>query len=199
MRRLAYAAMTFATARTSIPAMRDERRVAYAVIELQNTWCEFARCLFLTYALGGREPNGSWVNHRLGGINRVGDAIEEASCFFNPKLRGARLIRRRDEPHWHPRTTLTRLVAHFGFSNAPDILTGLSVQTRLFDDLPPLRNFYSHKSGDSSRVARELARFYQVRTPRHPTDLVLSVEPGRPQSIGEDWVSELRDIVETLT
>lgn len=199
LRRLAHVEMAFSDARLGRGAGRDERRVAYAVIELQNTWMEFARALFLTYALGGRDPSGTWVKHGLAQVVGPQDAIREAAHLFLPKNRRRPKVGRRDEPVWHQRTTLTRLVSHFGFSNSAHLMAGLSVQTKVFDFLPPMRNFYAHKNSDTSGSARRMATHYRLGQTGHPTDLLLASAPNRPQSVAEDWVSDFRDIIEALT
>ena len=176
-----------------------ERAVAYAIVELLNTWSEFARALFLSYALGASDSQGVSVTHNIHNMHSVEDALFEASSFSNPSRRLSRPVRRRFEPTWHHRSTLTRLSTHFGFSNLSAINNGLSVQTRSFDDLPTIRNFYSHKNADTFKSAIGVARYYVVPQPMHPTELVLSVASGRSQSIGEDWVSDLQNVIVALT
>ena len=178
----------------------DERRVAYAVIELQNTWCEFARALFLSYALRAKDPRGRRVTHRCRGIRTVDSAIREAVACVRPKRKVANMpVHRWQEPRWQDPRTLTRLVGCFVFSNATEIIAGLSVSTRVFEDLPAVRNFYAHKNQDTRTKACERAAQYGLAVPRHPTDLVLSVVPQRPQGVGEDWASDVYNIIDALT
>lgn len=185
-------------ARRTTSRSEHERRIAYAIIELQNTWCEFARALFLSCAIGGREPNGATVTHRFTSIKTAEDAIAEAVCFFRPWMKGKKLSRR-DEPVWHQSITLTRLATHFDFSNRAAILAGLSVSTTFFDDVPPVRNFYAHKNAGTAETVRRIAHRRGIVRLRHPSVLVTAVRRGRPQSIGEDWVSDAISIVEALT
>ena len=188
LRRLGHVSAILQDVRRASSNDRDERRVAYAIIELQNTWAEFSQALFLTYALRGVAPSGVRVTHNLVGVIDKQAAISTASSQFNGR-----------RPPWHEPATLRRLSQHFGFSNHADIVAGLSVQTRLFQDLPPVRNFYAHKGQDTNRKACRVAQHYGVRAPKHPTELVSAVQSGRPQSIGEDWASDLVNVVTALT
>ena len=188
LRRLAHVSHTLKMMRRAGPKNREERKVAYAVIELQNTWSEFSRALFLTYALRGVSPSGVRVTHGIARVASKADALAEARSYFN----GMR-------PTWHQATTLTGLAQYFGFSNVAEITAGVSVQTRLFSDLPCLRNFYAHKSHQTKRSACSLAWHYRVPVPSHPTEFVVAVAAGRTQSIGEDWVSDIREMVTALT
>ena len=188
LRRLASVSAILQVMRRAGSNGRDERKVAYAVIELQNTWSEFCRALFLTYALRGIAPDGVRVTHGIASVVSKTDALTEARSFSGGR-----------RPIWHQATTLTRLSEHFCFSNVADITAGLSVQTRLFSDLPPVRNFYAHKSHRTKGIACSLASHYGVPIPSHPTELVVAVATGRTQSIGEDWVSDVREIVTALT
>jgi hypothetical protein len=166
--------------------------VTFSAIEMHSAWVQFARSYFLSCAIGAMRANGQHVLHNLTMIKSADDALREAVYHMRPSIRGKARWKPRDEPNWMARRTLIELAKHFGFSHTIELSGALSLQTRVFDDLPPLRNFFAHRSRDTFAVALGVASAYQLAG-LHPSRFVVSRAPGRPDVVGEEWLDDLLD------
>ena len=165
----------------------NERELAYAVVEAWNTWREFARAYMLSSTVGLRLLDGS-----MGMPRAVPASDHEAGrreCMRS--IKASTRFRQRNEPDWTRPFIILQLAQALDLSNTPAIAAALSLNTRVFDDLPCVRNFFAHRSRRTFEAAVELANHYSITSPDTPSAFVLSISPGRPQSVIEDWMDDL--------
>lgn len=165
----------------------NERELAYAVVEAWNTWREFARAYMLSSTVGLRLLDGS-----MGVPRAVLVPDHEAGrreCMRS--IRSATRFKQRKEPDWTRPFIILRLAQALDLSNTPAIMAALALNTRVFDDLPCVRNFYAHRNRRTFEAAVKLASHYSITSPDTPSAFVLSISPGRPQSVLEDWMDDL--------
>lgn len=175
----------------------DDRELAFAAIEVATVWSSFVRSYYLSCALGARLGNGTMVTVSPPGILNTFDAMQFAVALLKKKT-----LRPNwhplDEPTWRLPSTLLRLSTAIGFSHSAQITTAFSVPTSVFDDLPKFRNFYAHR-GKSTFQGVAMARSQRrMQGPAHPTAVMATCLPGRPQNLISDWCDEIRITVELL-
>jgi hypothetical protein len=176
---------------------RDSRKLAYAVIELQNIWIEFVKNFFLSCALRARLPSGGQVAHGRAGVITADDALAEAVYLLNPRIRRGSRWKRHQEPNWIQTHTIVELAKHFSFSNQHDIYAAFSYEPSVLQSLPELRNFFAHKNFGTYQIAMKLAARLGIAA-RNPTELTVARAPSRPQTLVQDWIDDLIFIVEFL-
>jgi len=180
------------------PSVEDDQAVAFIAIELSNIWAGFSRSLFFSSCQGARTVAGSRVAMTVDLRDRLDAEFFAAQTAGNRKAaRG--LIRPRDEPDWKQSSTLTRLLSGAGASNLTQVAAAVSIPGRVLQDLTTIRNFYGHRSEGTAQKARNKARFYGAAPDLHPTQLCLTIAPGRPQPVLSDWISETLRITDYAT
>jgi len=184
-----------------IPTSRWSRRceidVAFGTIELHTMWSQFMRYYFLSSAIGARTSAGVRITHHLSTVRNAGDAINEAVYHMRPGIPRGRPWRPRDEPDWLRPHTAIELAKHFSFSHATRITAAFSHRTRVFEDLPSVRNFFAHRSRDTFRIAMRVKSFRGIKA-SSPSAAVISHAPNRPQPVLLDWMADLDIIGELL-
>jgi hypothetical protein len=176
---------------------REYRLIAYAVIDLQNTWIEFIKNFFFSCAIRARLPEGGCVTHNLISVTTPTDALAEAVYYLNPRLSKGNMWRRSQEPNWIDVSTLVKLSTHFGFSNRGDIYAALSYRPKALKSLPELRNFFAHRNPDTYKIAMGVASKYGLSV-QSPSELALAYVRNRPTTLLQDWIDDLIFIVEYL-
>ena len=106
--------------------------------------------------------------------------------------------RRRDEPAWHDPHTLLTLAQHLNMSNVNQIAGAFSIETRVFQDLPLVRNYFGHRNQYTEKSALDLAVKYGITTPKRASDLLTSHARNRPRTIIEEWIDDLDIVAEFL-
>lgn len=192
-RRTAYVESLLPSTRVAVTRQLD-REVSFAAVELLNTWARFSRTMYFSVCLGVRDANGTHVTTSKTFAN-FDDAQRHASQFFKKYPLPPGQLSHRDEPNWLEPKVLQKLLDDIGASNASTVDTALSLQTRVFQGLPSVRNFYGHRGQDTARKASNVGRQYQLGGGLHPTELCLSFAPNRSQSILKDWIFDLRTIM----
>lgn len=166
----------------------NERELAYAIVEVWNTWREFARAYMLSSTVGLRLLDGSvGIPQAVPVPDHEAGRRECIRSINRPTTR----FRQRDEPDWTRPFIILKLAQALDLSNTSAIMAALSLNTRVFDDLPCVRNFYAHRNRRTFEAAVELANHYSITSPDTPSAFVLSTSPGRPQSVLEDWMDDL--------
>lgn len=175
-----------------------DRHVGRAVIDAQNTWSNFARSYLLSYLGSPRRKRGDRV--ALGNLaaNNPGTLLHIATKACRGTTAAAP-VDRRDEPSWHDTATFLRICNELAPTNLDDIRAALSMQTRVFADLPTFRNFYAHRNEESAAKAVGLAkRHYLISGVRHPTEALMKSASNRPQPLLLDWLDEMEVVVTCL-
>jgi hypothetical protein len=182
--------------------------VGHVVIEAANAWSLFARCAFVSSALGARTASGNRVTSSHGSWSSEVEIIVDATLIAKPWLGNSgrpSSIPRRDEPAWHDANLLQTIWTGMHLSNAVLISQALSLNATFHIDLPPTRNYFAHKNKDTAATVVNIARRYGISPiipftgrRRAVADLVMSAPAGRPQSVIEDWLDELETTAELM-
>lgn len=187
-----------ATLPRALPHER-ETRITYCVLELHSFWFSFSRALFLSAAFGARDAAGSRVAlSKVARPANIGDAMTHAIRRLKPHLlKDGRTPPWSwyEEPKWSEPTALLASLDEIGASNRPRVVAGLSVPTRVFDDLPEFRNFYAHKTEDTARRVPPIAAVYAIPPKLPPSQMLLSLASGRPQPLLLDWIDDVANAV----
>jgi hypothetical protein len=101
-------------------------------------------------------------------------------------------------PVWHDPQTLLRLTREAGLSNAPDVAAAFSINSRVFTDLPVLRNYLAHRSQATYRAALRVAPLNSIPIPRRPTDVLASVPVTSTQPLFHGWLGDFDLVAEYL-
>lgn len=175
-----------------------DREFAYAIVEAQNLWTNFTRSYLLSCIFRPKRRNGGRVTYANAAIQTPGDVLFEANKLARGPLAPAP-IARRDEPPWHDVALFYRTCQHLQCSHLAHVQTALSLQTRVFQDLPSFRNFYAHRNGESAEKAVQLAkRIYLIAGPTHPSDVLAQPARNRTQALVLDWLDDISAIVDLL-
>jgi hypothetical protein len=183
----------------TMPERIIEMKMSFVAIQLQNLWANFVRGFYLSCMLGTRKEGGAVVTVRTPGLplnTALGRAVRTFRAGATPNAAGA--WHRRDEPKWHETRVIDALSFNEGFSNRTDILAALSISSRVFLDLPVFRNFFAHKSEQTSHAARNLSPLYGMAIPKKPSQVLLGRAMGRPQRLIEDWIDDLSLVMEYM-
>jgi hypothetical protein len=177
---------------------RRDRELAHVVLEAQNLWANFSRAYLLSCIYKPRRCTGSRVTYSNAAIQTPGDVLYAANKLARGPNAPAPLTRR-DEPPWHDISLLHRTCQHLQCSHLGQVQAALSLQTRVFHDLPTFRNFYAHRNLESAQNAVQLARRnYLIIGPTHPSDVLAEPARNRPQALILDWLDDMRAIVELV-
>lgn len=175
-----------------------DRKIGRVVIETHNTWCNFSRSYLMSYLAAPRRRRGDRVRFGNLSANSPGNLLHIAAKACRGPLANAP-VDRRDEPAWHDIGNFLRICNALAPSNLSEIQAALSMQTRVFADLPAFRNFYAHRNEESAAKAVGLARRqYLITGVRHPTEVLMKPAPARTQPILLDWLDEMQIVVTFL-
>lgn len=177
--------------------LRD-RELAYVVLEAHNLWANFTRSYLLSCIFQPKRCTGGRVTHANAAIQTPGDVLLAANKAARGPFAPAPTTRR-EEPSWHDVALFHKTCQDLQCSHLAHVQAALSLQTRVFHDLPPFRNFYAHRNRDSAQRAIQLAKnTYLISGPTHPSDVLCEPAKNRTQALILDWLDDMRTIVELL-
>ena len=176
----------------------SERKLAVVAIEAVNLWALFSRSFYLSCFLSGRRRSGSRVALSLARIGNKRDAIRFSIQELKPKLKNKSSWRMREEPAWRRPDTLLKLFARGGASNLPQVQSAFGYSTRVFEELPVLRNFYAHRNEETAKLSVNVARSLGVPSSSRPSEILSARLPGRPQNVLCDYLDDMRIVAELL-
>jgi hypothetical protein len=175
-----------------------DREMAYVVLEAQNAWANFSRSYLISCIYKPRRCTGGRVTHANATIQTPGDVLYAANKLAKGPHAPAPATRR-DEPAWYDTALFGRTSQELQCSHLAEVQAALSLQTRVFYDLPSFRNFYAHRNGESAQKAVQLARTqYLITGPRHPSDVLALPAKNRTQALILDWLDDMRAMVDLL-
>lgn len=170
---------------------------AFVTIESLNLWAEFARD-YLRCALGhDATRSGKPLTTRF----PRGTSLEEALRQIPSALRrrpGSQLTRMH-EPAWHSRRYFLKTVRLASLSTVTQVEAAFSLPVRFTEDLHVARNFFAHRNAETAAGVRRLGPRYSILRVRHPCDLILGTEPGRPVIVLDDWLAEVEIVVDHMS
>jgi len=183
---------------------RDERELALTAIDLHNLWALFSRQYFLSCAIETWSSSGTRIFPQAVTF----PSLKHALAFACDEVRGGRRrikwrkgvpVIPREEIVWHRPTNILRLSSAAAFSNLRQIHAAFSIQTRVFDDLRDVRNFFAHRNANTAATVRVVAARYSLPSRIKPAVLLRSVEPGVPFVILRRWIIDIRNVVLQMT
>lgn len=175
-----------------------DRELAYVILEAQNLWTNFSRSYLLSCIYNPKRCKGGRVTCGNAAIQTPGDVLLAAKRIANGPNAPAP-VTRRDEPSWHDVALFHKTCQALQCSHLADVQAALSLQTRVFQDLPPFRNFYAHRNAESARRAVQLGKsIYLITGPTHPSDVLARPARNRPQALILDWLDDIHAIVDLL-
>jgi len=175
-----------------------DREMSYVVLEAQNLWTNFTRSYLISCIYKPRRCAGGRVTHGNAIIQTPGDVTYAANKIAKGPQAPAPTTRR-DEPSWHETALFGKTCQELQCSHLASVQAALSLQTRVFYDLPPFRNFYAHRNDESAQRAVQLARTqYLIVGPRHPSDALALPAKNRTQALILDWLDDMRAMVDLL-
>ena len=184
----------------ALPFGESDRLIGYICLESLNSWSEFVRAYLLSVVLHPVSESGAVLT--FSGIARTFDDVILAVLPVTPRkwaLKYAKPpVQRRFEPPWHLPATMIDGGKVLGVSNATQIRGAFSISSGVFEDLATARHFYAHRNRSTAQRVHGLGLKYGIAAQRHPTDVLMRVALGRPQSILVDWLSDLRVVSELL-
>jgi hypothetical protein len=172
--------------------------IALAAIEVLNTWGSFTRAYWLSSF--GEPRTASGLRIRCGHSMLASDPLGFAITTFRPNAvpKGSGRWDRRLEPSWHDPQTLLKLTREAGLTSAGDVATAFSIDTRVFYDLPVLRNYFAHRNEDTYLAALRIAALNSMATPRRPFEVLAGVSAGRTQTLFREWLGDLDLVTDYL-
>ena len=170
-----------------------ERKISFAVINLQNAWTNFVRAFYLSCVFGARTKSA--VRVRPSSVfpdanAAIGFAIRLFRPHASPNTFGQ--WHRRDEPVWHDPATLLRLSTNLGLQNDGKIQAAFSLNLYVFSDLPVVRNFFAHRNQSTEQAAQMASQHYGIISSLRPSRMLAANPLRRPQCLMLEWLDELR-------
>lgn len=184
---------------SGLPSRQAKHAMAYVTIELLNFWSAFSRFYALSCIMSPRRVNGGRVKVTTVGLDFngvIGLAMRRHKKNPTPRSDGS--WHRRDEPPWHDTKVLINCCADLGCSHLSDVQAAVSLQSRVFEDLPVFRNFFAHRNMGTAEAARAIAPQYSIPGHRHPLQILASQPKARPVPLLVDWVDDLDVTIELL-
>lgn len=191
-------ALTISAISPTTDSSARDQQLSYVVLEAHNLWANFIRSYLLSCLFLPRRMHGGQVTLGNNAIVSPGDLVHCAAKLQKGPMAPAPTTRR-DEPKWHDVSMFLKTCQAIQCSHLMNIQAALSVQTRVFYDLPTFRNFYAHRNEESAEKALALARKqYLITTAVHPTDALTTPAIRRPQSLVLDWLDDMYVVMGSL-
>ena len=174
--------------------------ITYVAIDALALWELFCRTYYVSCMVNdARRSGGTRVRHKtlvdLGENSAILESIRITRPSLYPKLNKVGGVAPHHEPVWHSKGVLLKLATGLSFSNEDCIANAFSYPTRFMYDLPPIRNFFAHRSKKSANAVRSLASsVYGVYDLVHPTDLINKTIEGKAQPLLIEWLIDMKEI-----
>lgn len=173
--------------------------LSFVVINILNTWSNFSRTYYLSCILKPRTITRRRITLSRS-ISSFDDAIGLAITDLRPQIAPPQsgVWHRRDEPAWHDRNLLIRFCTNIGCSNISDIQAAFSFGSRVFDDLPVLRNFYAHRNRQTENAVTNIGTQYGIPTALRPSQMLSANPLGRSQELILELIDDVTFTMELL-
>jgi hypothetical protein len=168
------------------------------VVQTQAVWSEFVRAYYLSLLLSPYDSSGRRIKIANAALRNEYDAITALILHLRLRNKTKPAWSRIEEPRWHKPSTLTSGCQLLGSPTLQKVIAAVSIGSSVFDDLPRFRNFYAHRNEETARDAVALRVNYGIGLVSHPSSILLSYVPGRPQTIVEDWLDDLKNVAFAL-
>ncbi len=153
-------------------------------------WANFARFYFLSCALGAKSPDGGRVQ-----LGVPPFANEKAALAFAAK---GEKNTSRGEPVWHDFAAFGRAMGKLNLADPTRLSTSLGYPSKVFDDLPPCRNFFAHRTQNTAKNVKNVARRNGIDPDLPASEVVCTPATGRSYPLMVDWLDDLTAIIEIL-
>lgn len=162
------------------------------VSALWQAWCSFCRALLIHSTKGAMTSSGlpTTSPHSERGEMEIaylakrisnGDAIN----VIKP------LVGNHQEHTWGDLSKLNLVASGLGCSNTSSILNGLSACLRI-EDLQLCRNASAHISRSTIQRVRASRVRYQNTSFKHPSDMIIWVDPDSSDFLWKSWIDEIK-------
>jgi hypothetical protein len=176
----------------TLPAQEADRLVTYIVIQALAEWSELSRAALLSSVSGAHTSSGTQVSAGNPKIRGISDVVRLASTLHAPfKRLPTGPIPRRSEPPWHDVKLLVRVFEEAKLSNLNSVRAAVSIGSSVFSSLPPVRNFYAHRSQESKERATKVLTALALPAFKSPTRMLLSSPPRSGKVLLRDWLDDL--------
>jgi hypothetical protein len=188
----------FVIAQASSQIRERDGGIGLAAIEVLNTWTNFVRAYWLSSFDAPQRSEGGRIScaRPVVGSDPLGFAVTTFRPAARPK--GSGNWDRRDEPTWHDPQTLLRLTREAELSNTADVAAAFSINSRVFTDLPVLRNYFAHRSQGTYYAALRVALLNSVPLPTRPAEVLAAVPALGSQTLFENWLGDFDLVAEYL-
>lgn len=176
-----------------VPSAQREALIAFATIELHNTWSLFVRSFYVSCACGAYNGRGHRITATTRRVRSANDAIDLAVRVKKklPLVGPPRAWDWNDEPTWHNSSIVVSVAASAGLTNLAEIQAVYSTRDLVFADLPTFRHFFAHRSGSTMRDACARAIPYGISSMKRPAEILLTRGLCRHQPVILDWMDSV--------
>ncbi|MBI6772827.1 hypothetical protein [Pseudomonas syringae] len=173
------------------PAHDGKVLLSYIAIELDNLNVSALREFTVSTIRGAKTILGNRVsvNVKVRKEEEIAAYILSIANTVKYKNMKNPISIQRDREHTVRDPKITeRIFLDCGASNISSLQNALSLNSSMFRDIAPIRNFYAHRCGDTFKKVESRAKNLGVPKISHPADLLNCVLTGRPHSILADWL-----------
>ena len=161
------------------------------VSALWQTWCSFCRDLLICSAQGAVTRAGNTTTSPFFGRSEMENAFVAKQLSQNNHVNAIRpLVGSHQEHTWGDLSKMNLVASGIGCSNSGEIFSGLSACLRI-EDLQLCRNASAHISRSTIHGVRTARVRYQDTAFRHPTDMMMWVDPNSSDFLWKSWIDEI--------
>lgn len=161
------------------------------VSALWQTWCNFCRELLIHSTQGAVTRSGVATTSPHAALSDMEVAYVAKRLSNSNSVNAIRpLVGNHQEHTWGDLSKLNLVATGIGCSNASSILNGLSACLRI-EDLQLCRNASAHVSRTTIQNVRASMVRYQNTFFRHPSDMMIWVDPSSSDFLWKSWVDEI--------
>lgn len=197
LKRRAWRLIPLIQALPSPASAESDRIVAYVAIEAVNSWASFSRAFYISTALGAYTANGTRVTVTAPGLKSSKDALLLATKTIKKGFKGTK-VTQQDEPAWYKVNNLIHLIQHLGASNFSAVVTAFGYNTKVFQCLPTLRNFFAHRNAHTCAECAIVAASIPVPPFGRPADVLVHRDYARPMNVLSEWILDMTNVADQL-
>jgi hypothetical protein len=161
---------------------------AHSVLRLHDAWARFSRSLVLFSAGSHAYTASSMRLPRAPHVSALSDVIPRLRSLYPKK-----------PPWWEPRwgdiTECLAAAKALAIVNYATVAAALSATPSPVDDVRILRNYFAHRSEETSRKAIDVGRKLGAAGKIRPVDVAVLIV-GPSETVFNQWVSQFLGIAE---
>ena len=184
-----------------VPLRHQDRMFLEGLISVTwQYWCLFCRQLIVASALGCRTRRGSTLAPCVSPATweRVSYIAVRVANNRRVASRGTQSTLRR-EPTWGDVSKLPPIIGEIGPQNASSLIGAFGSITGGPAHLQVVRNASAHRNHETHRDILGLRPFYNPSSVRHPTDVIMWIDPSSRDYAFVAWIDDMRLISDLAT